>query len=54
LSLWLGLGAGIAAALVIAVQVICTGAMHEDGLADSADDLDGIGDFLDSLHPPRE
>jgi len=41
LSLWLGLGAGIAAALVIAVQVICTGAMHEDGLADSADGLWG-------------
>ena len=41
LSLWLGLGAGIAAALVIAVQIISTGAMHEDGLADSADGLWG-------------
>ncbi len=41
LSLWLGLGAGIAAALVIAVQIISTGAIHEDGLADSADGLWG-------------
>jgi adenosylcobinamide-GDP ribazoletransferase len=38
---WIGLPIGIVAALVIAVNVILTGAMHEDGLADSADGLWG-------------
>ena len=41
----LGTGAGlppaVAAGLVLAVQVTLTGAMHEDGLADSADGLWG-------------
>ncbi len=36
-----GLPSGIVAALVLAVSVILTGAMHEDGLADSADGLWG-------------
>ncbi len=42
-SVMLGLGipAGIVAALIVAVSVIITGAMHEDGLADSADGLWG-------------
>lgn len=35
------LGAGIAAGLVLGAQVVMTGAMHEDGLADSADGLWG-------------
>ncbi len=39
--LWLGIPAGITAALVLATSVIATGAMHEDGLADSADGLWG-------------
>lgn len=39
--LWLGIPAGIAAALVLTASVIVTGAMHEDGLADSADGLWG-------------
>ena len=41
LSLAVGLPVGAAAVVVIAVQVIVTGAMHEDGLADSADGLFG-------------
>ena len=36
-ALWLGLPDAIAAAIVLAVMVILTGAMHEDGLADCAD-----------------
>lgn len=36
-----GLSAPVAAGLVIAIQVLMTGAMHEDGLADSADGLWG-------------
>lgn len=40
---WLALplGAGVAAALVLGVQAMVTGAMHEDGLADTADGLWG-------------
>ena len=38
---WAGLPAGIVAGLVLAAYVIITGAMHEDGLADSADGLWG-------------
>lgn len=33
----LGLGAGLAAALALTVQVMVTGALHDDGLADCAD-----------------
>ena len=40
-ALRLGLTPAVAAGLVIGVQVIVTGAMHEDGLADSADGLWG-------------
>ncbi|QCO57662.1 adenosylcobinamide-GDP ribazoletransferase (plasmid) [Pseudorhodobacter turbinis] len=35
------LGAGIAAALVLGIQAMMTGALHEDGLADTADGLWG-------------
>ena len=45
LSGWLvvtaGLSAGPAAVLVLAVQVLLTGGLHEDGLADTADGLWG-------------
>ena len=40
-ALRLGLPPTIVAGLVLAVQIITTGAMHEDGLADSADGLWG-------------
>ena len=41
MALWLGLSAPIAAGLALTACVIVTGAMHEDGLADSADGLWG-------------
>ena len=41
LMLAIGIPAGIVAGLVLAGSVILTGAMHEDGLADSADGLWG-------------
>lgn len=41
LALWLGTPPGFAAALVLACLSLLTGAMHEDGLADSADGLWG-------------
>jgi adenosylcobinamide-GDP ribazoletransferase len=37
----LPLGSGVAAALVLGAQAMMTGAMHEDGLADTADGLWG-------------
>ena len=40
-SVAIGLGAPISAALVIASMVLATGALHEDGLADTADGLWG-------------
>lgn len=40
-ALAFGATAGTAAALILAAQVMLTGAMHEDGLADSADGLWG-------------
>ena len=41
LAMGAGLPVGVAAGLVIATQMIVTGAMHEDGLADTADGLWG-------------
>jgi adenosylcobinamide-GDP ribazoletransferase len=41
LSDWVGLGLGVSAGLAIAGAVTITGAMHEDGIADSADGLWG-------------
>ena len=38
---WFGLPAGMVAAVVLTAQIVITGAMHEDGLADSADGLWG-------------
>ncbi len=40
-SLALGLTAPVAAGVVLTTQIMATGAMHEDGLADSADGLWG-------------
>ena len=56
LALALGLTPGVAAALVLAVQAMVTGAMHEDGLADSADGLWGGWDKarrLEIMHDSR-
>ncbi len=44
LALGLGLPPEIAAGVVLLVQVLVTGALHEDGLADSADGLWGGAD----------
>ena len=48
---WLALplGAGVAAAMVLGVQAMVTGAMHEDGLADTADGLWGGWDKVRRL-----
>ncbi len=40
-ALWIGVPAGIAAALTLATLMIITGALHEDGIADCADGLGG-------------
>jgi len=40
-ALWVGTPVMIVAGLILAVQIVVTGAMHEDGLADSADGLWG-------------
>lgn len=40
-ALFVGLPPGVAAASVLIASTLCTGALHEDGLADSADGLFG-------------
>jgi adenosylcobinamide-GDP ribazoletransferase len=49
-ALALGLGPDQAALLAVAVPVVITGALHEDGLADSADGLWGGWDPARRLH----
>src|SRR5688572_7169375 len=39
---WLNLGSFIAATLAVGVLAMVTGALHEDGLADTADALGGM------------
>lgn len=41
LAAWLGLSAALAAGLVLLSMIVATGALHEDGLADTADGLWG-------------
>lgn len=50
----LGLPPGPVAGLVIAVQILLTGALHEDGLADSADGLWGGWDKARRLEIMRD
>lgn len=54
LALRLGLTPALAAGLALAVQIIVTGAMHEDGLADSADGLWGGWDKIGRLEIMRD
>ena len=44
-ALWLGLPSALAAGLMLAIGVIVTGGLHEDGLADAADGLWGMTGF---------
>ena len=48
-ALWVGMPLMIAAGLILAAQIIITGAMHEDGLADTADGLWGGWDVARRL-----
>ena len=49
LASWLGLGAALAALAALATAIIITGALHEDGLSDSADGLWGGWDAAHRL-----
>jgi adenosylcobinamide-GDP ribazoletransferase len=40
-ALWLGITPGVTAVLVLGTQALLTGALHEDGLSDTADGLFG-------------
>ncbi|HHH89434.1 MAG TPA: adenosylcobinamide-GDP ribazoletransferase [Aliiroseovarius sp.] len=56
ISLWLGLSAGLAAGLTLASSIGLTGALHEDGLADTFDGLWGGQDRarrLEIMHDSR-
>ncbi len=48
-ALWVGMPVMIVAGLILAAQIVVTGAMHEDGLADSADGLWGGWDIARRL-----
>jgi adenosylcobinamide-GDP ribazoletransferase len=47
-------GSGVAAALGLAATVVVTGALHEDGLADTADGLGVLGDRARRLEVMRD
>ncbi len=53
-ALWLGLTDPLAAGLMLAVGIVVTGALHEDGLADSADGLWGGHDRARRLEIMRD
>lgn len=54
IALALGLAPGLAAAMVVVVQVMATGGLHEDGLADTADGLWGGGSPVRRLDIMRD
>ncbi len=54
IALGLGLPVGLAAALALAAQIMATGAMHEDGLADCADGFWGGQDHAARLEIMRD
>ncbi len=47
--IWIGFLAGVSAAVALGVVILLTGAMHEDGLADTADGLGGGTDKASAL-----
>ena len=55
LASWLGLPPTLAAVLAVAAQILLTGGLHEDGLADLADGLGGRtrADKLGIMRDPR-
>lgn len=53
-ALWLGLPSALAAGLMLAIGVIVTGGLHEDGLADAADGLWGGHDRIRRLEIMRD
>ncbi len=53
-ALWLGLPPALAAGLMLAVGVVVTGGLHEDGLADAADGLWGGHDRARRLEIMRD
>ncbi|NDV00392.1 adenosylcobinamide-GDP ribazoletransferase [Pseudoroseicyclus tamaricis] len=54
MALWLGLTPALAAVTVLAAQALGTGALHEDGLADTADGLWGGWDKARRLEIMRD
>lgn len=53
-AIWSGLPAGLAAGLALAVGLLATGALHEDGLADVADGFGGGRDRTHKLEIMRD
>ena len=54
LAIWLGLPPMLAALLAVAAQILLTGGLHEDGLADVADGFGGGATRADKLRIMRD